>query len=127
MRILGITLGGSLLTRYAFALNEKDYPVYLPDPALPGPARTITAITCGAGARGNVYGNYALNFPDQLKIVGVAEPIPIRNERYTKLHSIPDSNRFLTWEHVFNRPKFADAVIITTPDEIGRASCRERV
>ncbi len=37
--------------------------------------KPITAIILGAGQRGaNVYGGYALNFPNELKIVGVAEP-----------------------------------------------------
>ena len=35
----------------------------------------ITAIVLGAGQRGaNVYAAYALSFPNELKIVGVAEP-----------------------------------------------------
>ncbi len=78
----------------------------------------ITAITLGAGNRGNVYGNYATAYPDQLNIVGVAEPIPIRNERYAQKHKIPSEHRFETWEHVFERDKFADAIIITTPDDL---------
>lgn len=85
--------------------------------------RTITAITLGAGARGNTYGSYALQYPDQIRIVGVAEPIPLRNERYSKKHNIPDENRFKTWEHVFDRPKFADAIIITTPDDLHYGPC----
>lgn len=37
--------------------------------------KPITAIILGAGQRGaNVYGGYALDFPNELKIVGVAEP-----------------------------------------------------
>ncbi len=85
----------------------------------------ITAITLGAGSRGNVYGNYSLEYPDNLDIVGVAEPIPIRNERYSKKHNIEASNRFDTWEHVFERPKFADAIIITTPDDLHYGPCMQ--
>lgn len=85
--------------------------------------KPITAITLGAGARGNVYGNYAVSYPKNLDIVGVAEPIKIRNERYTKKHNIPETNRFDTWERVFERPKFADAIIITTPDNLHYAPC----
>lgn len=85
--------------------------------------KPITAITIGAGARGNVYGNYALSKPLELDIIGVAEPIPIRNDRYTKKHNIAENNRFKTWEDVFTRPKFADAVIITTPDNLHYGPC----
>ena len=85
--------------------------------------KPITAIILGAGSRGNVYGNYGVQFPKELDIIGVAEPIPIRNERYSKKHNIPKENRFTTWEHVFERPKFADAIIITTPDNLHYGPC----
>lgn len=87
--------------------------------------KPITAITLGAGSRGNVYGNYGTQFPNELNIVGVAEPIPIRNERYAKKHNISDEKRFVTWEHVFQQPKFADAIIITTPDELHYGPCMQ--
>lgn len=85
--------------------------------------KPITAITLGAGARGNVYGNYALRYPGNLDIVGVAEPIKVRNDRYAGKHQIDERNRFVTWERVFERPKFADAVIISTPDNLHYAPC----
>tara|TARA_B110000003_G_scaffold31052_1_gene28987 strand:+ start:18690 stop:20102 length:1413 start_codon:yes stop_codon:yes gene_type:complete len=83
----------------------------------------VKVITLGAGGRGNVYGNYGIQFPNELDIIGVAEPISIRNERYTKKHNISEENRFVTWEHVFDRPKFADAVIISTPDNLHYDPC----
>jgi len=85
--------------------------------------KPITAITSGAGNRGNVYGNYGVKFPNELNIIGVAEPITIRNERFSKKHNISEENRFTTWEHVFDRPKFADAVIISTPDDLHYGPC----
>lgn len=106
--------------------DENDKPLRLPDPArYPDPERPITAITLGAGNRGNVYGNYATKYPKQLSIVGVAEPIPIRNERYCSQHSIPEENSFVTWEHVFERPKFADTIIISTPDDLHYGPCMQ--
>ena len=55
----------------------------------------ITAILIGAGNRGmDVYGNYALRFPDKLKFIAVAEPIQVRKE------------------------KFADVIFICTQDQI---------
>lgn len=85
--------------------------------------KPVTAITIGAGARGNVYGSYAVKNPTYLDIIGVAEPIELRNERYASKHNIADANRFTTWEDVFKRPKFADAVIITTPDNLHYGPC----
>ncbi len=106
------------------ATNERGQPLYLPDATqLIPPPRTITAITLGAGARGNVYGNFALAYPDHLRIVGVAEPSPVRREGYADRHGVPASERFTDWSEVFARPKFADAVIVSTPDLLHFAPC----
>lgn len=88
------------------------------------PVRPVTAITLGAGNRGRLYGRYATEHPAQLKIVGVAEPIELRREQYRKVHAIEENRCFETWEHVFNLPKFADAIIISTPDQLHFGPCR---
>ncbi|WP_299557357.1 Gfo/Idh/MocA family oxidoreductase [Seonamhaeicola sp.] len=85
--------------------------------------KPVSVIMIGAGNRGNTYSDYRLHFPDQMDIVGVAEPVKERNSRYAKRHDISDENRFETWEQVFERPKFADAVIIATPDQLHYAPC----
>jgi predicted dehydrogenase len=85
--------------------------------------KTVTAIVIGAGARGTLYGRYGTKYPDQLKIIGVAEPIVLRNEKFSNIHSIDKGKRFNTWEDVFKVPKFADAVIITTPDDLHYGPC----
>lgn len=87
------------------------------------PERPVTAICLGAGQRGNVYGNFALKNPDELDIIGVAEPIAIRNKRYSDKHKIAENNRFSTWEDVFKKPKMADAVLITMPDNLHYKPC----
>lgn len=125
LKTLTLAAGGSF-SLSAWAINETGEKIILPDDAIyPKLAKPITAITLGAGSRGNVYGNYALQFPEQLDIIGVAEPIPIRNQRYTDKHQIKAENRFKTWEDVFKRPKFADAILITTPDDLHYAPCIE--
>ncbi|MEO0724293.1 MAG: Gfo/Idh/MocA family oxidoreductase [Bacteroidota bacterium] len=111
---LGTTMGG-------FAWGKPvDHTLHLRPvaPSKPKLQKKITGIVLGAGNRGNVYGNYAVDYPDQLDIVGVAEPIEIRNDRFAKKHNILDNHRFVTWEHVFDQPKFADTIIITTPDDL---------
>ncbi len=125
LKTLGVSLGATVISTEAMAkLAENKYeyviggnPLYKPVP------KPVTAIIIGAGNRGSVYGGYAAKFPDQMKIVGVAEPRKIRNDRHSALHSIPASNRFNTWEDVFKRPKFADAVIISTPDDMHYKPC----
>jgi hypothetical protein len=60
----------------------------------------VTAIVIGAGARGNTYGGYALKNPGEIAIVGVAEPVSLRNERFAEKHQILSQNRFVSWENV---------------------------
>ncbi len=120
---LGLAAGASLPINNWITAQEA-IPIPTIDSFLPeAPGKAITAITLGAGNRGNVYGNYAIAYPHHLKIVGVAEPSPARNDRYAQIHSIPEKNRFKTWEDVFKQPKFADAVIISTPDLLHYGPC----
>ncbi len=122
LRALGLTAGAAAFPFSSWAETETGLPILLPQEKI-NLDKPVTAITLGAGNRGNVYGDYAVKFPDQLDIVGVAEPIAIRNERYAKKHDIKDGNRFNTWEDVFKKPKFADAVIISTPDRLHYGPC----
>lgn len=121
LKNIGIATGAALLDWKSFAATHN-IPIEEKTNFFT-PPKPITAITLGAGARGNVYGNFAYANPDKLDIIGVAEPIAIRNERYTQKHKIVDENRFPTWEDVFKRPKFADAIIITTPDNLHYGPC----
>ncbi len=125
LQMLGITAGAAVMPVSSFARDEEGNPILLPENNFPVPDKPVTAIVCGAGNRGNVYGDYALAYPAKLDIVGVAEPISIRNERYAAKHAIKEENRFVTWEDVFKKPKFADAVIITTPDNLHYGPCME--
>jgi hypothetical protein len=122
---LGLSLGGTILSQHAFSRVAGDKYLYkLPsNPLHKKINKPVTAITLGAGNRGSVYGNFASRFPDQLNIVGVAEPIPFRNDKYAKQHSIAEGNRFNTWERVFEKQKFADAIIISTPDALHHGPC----
>ncbi|HNQ15947.1 MAG TPA: Gfo/Idh/MocA family oxidoreductase, partial [Pyrinomonadaceae bacterium] len=124
LKTLSLTVGAGLMMPDAILSAEETTRLnelhFKSDLTLDKP---VTAITLGAGSRGNVYGNYALKYPGNLDIVGVAEPIKIRNDRYTKKHQIDEKNRFDTWERVFERPKFADAIIISTPDNLHYAPC----
>ena len=81
--------------------------------------KQVTAILIGAGQRGaDVYASYALQFPSELKIVGVAEPNAERRERFCALHNIAPENSFADWSEVFQKPKFADCVFVCTQDRM---------
>ena len=86
-------------------------------------SRPVTAIVLGASGRGKLYGDYSLEHPDDLKITGIAEPVELRRDMYGDKYHVPVGNRVSTWEELLNRPKFADAVIIATPDHLHYAPC----
>ena len=92
----------------------------LPEPQADPRHTTITrpldGIIVGGGNRGWLYAQYARTNPEAMRIVGLAEPIPIRREKFRAALALDDARVFTTWEHVFERPKFADFVIVTTMD-----------
>lgn len=85
--------------------------------------KQISVIVIGAGARGNVYGDYALLHPEELKVIGVAEPDVQRREKYMQLHNIPEKNCFKSWENLLALPRMADAAVISTMDRMHYAPC----
>lgn len=125
LKTISFTIGASVIsTEVISSLSENSF-IYKgrKNPQHKPLKKAVTAITIGCGGRGTVYGRYALNFPEDLDIIGIAEPNKFRNERYAATHQVVDENRFDTWEDVFKRPKFADAVIISTPDNLHYAPC----
>lgn len=81
--------------------------------------KQITAILLGAGQRGaDVYAAYALQYPNELKIIAVAEPRPDRREAFAALHHVPTENTVESWEELLVRPKFADCVLVCTQDRM---------
>ena len=49
-------------------------------------SKQITAIIVGAGHRALLYSLYALQHPEDFKIVGVADPDPIRRSKVAQMH-----------------------------------------
>ncbi len=76
----------------------------------------IRLIVLGAGGRGSGYATYARQHPDELQIVGVAEPRDFYRERMADDYDIPFDNVCHDWRELAARPRFADGVIITTQD-----------
>ncbi len=126
LKAFGITVGGKFFPFSLWGKNETGEPLILPDNPLHKKLdRPVRAITLGAGARGTVYGDFAIEYPDQLQIVAVSDPNQLRTERYARKHDIAQDNCYADWTEVFRRPKFADAVIIATPDHLHYAPCME--
>lgn len=85
--------------------------------------KPVSVILIGAGHRGNIYAEYAIANPDQMKITAVADINIKRRNNIRRRHKIPEAFIFSHWQEVFNQPKFADAVIISTPDNLHTAPC----
>ncbi|MHA2363049.1 MAG: Gfo/Idh/MocA family protein [Candidatus Hodarchaeales archaeon] len=78
----------------------------------------ITAVLIGAGNRGlDTYGTLALQNPDLMKFVAVAEPITQRRKKFAKNHDINPNMCFENWESLFRMNKIAQAAVICTQDQ----------
>jgi hypothetical protein len=81
--------------------------------------RPVTSILIGAGNRGaDAYAPYALQHPDRLNFVAVAEPNQERRTRFAEAHGIPGQRRYATWEDLLARGKIADTALVCTPDQM---------
>lgn len=99
--------------RLAFGLPDQEACV----------AHPVTAIVIGAGSRGSVYAAYSAQYKKALHIVGVADPNDIRRTQMTDAYGIQEEHCFRDWSEVFRVSKFADAVIISTPDNMHYEPC----
>ena len=84
-------------------------------------SKPVEIIIVGAGDRGSEYSKYALLHPEQVKIVGVAEPRDFYRHRMVEMHQIPAENVFDDWQALASRDRFSDAVIIATQDKLHEA------
>ena len=78
--------------------------------------KPITAIIVGAGHRALIYASYALEHPDELKILGVADPDPIRRKHAASVFGFGEDFCFESAEALAEKPRLADAVINGTMD-----------
>lgn len=75
-----------------------------------------TAILIGAGMRGKIYTDYALDHPEQLEIVAVAEPEQDRRNYIKDKHHLSEEYVFDDYPGLLELGKIADVAIICTMD-----------
>lgn len=115
-KAMGVSVDNSLFTD-----PEVDFPVKgLKAGVKNGPVKVIII---GAGNRGRTYANYAKMFPDCMQIVGVSDIRESRKNAMGDRFNVPEEHRFDDWSEVFRVPKFADAVVISTPDDVHYDPC----
>ena len=79
--------------------------------------KKLRAIVLGAGYRGRAYAEYAAEHPDQLEIVGVADPV--------QAEVIPARRYWSDWRDCLNDRPEADVVMVTMPDALHHDSAIE--
>lgn len=79
--------------------------------------KPITAIIVGAGHRSFVYSKLALTNPEMLKIVGVADPNPVRRKKAMDTFGFGEDMCFESAQILAKKGKIADTVINGTMDE----------
>lgn len=79
--------------------------------------KPVTAIIVGAGHRAFVYSKLAKTDPDKLKIVGVADPNPVRRQKAMEEFGFGEDMCFESADDLAEKGKLADAIINGTMDE----------
>ena len=83
----------------------------------------IEAVMIGAGNRATwSYGPYALQYPDEIRFIAVAEPDAERRRRFASYHDIPAEMQFASWEELAARSQLARAAVNCTQDRAHYAS-----
>ncbi len=73
-------------------------------------------IIIGTGSRGGVYAKYAKKH--DAEIVAVADPNEERLNNFAQKYNVSNNGLYKSWEEALVPDKYADAVIITTPDKV---------
>ena len=79
--------------------------------------KSVEAVLLGSGYRGYyTFGKYALQHPDQLQYVAVAEPDERLRERFAREHDIDSERCFQSWEDLMVQEQLAPVLFNTTMD-----------
>ena len=76
----------------------------------------ITAIIVGAGHRALTYASYSREHPDELEIVGVADPTPLRRQQVAEAYGLSPEQCWETAEELASHGQLADVIINGTMD-----------
>ena len=80
-------------------------------------SKPVTAIIVGAGHRAFVYSELAKTNPELLKIVGVADPNPVRRKKAMDYFGFSEDMCFDSAQALAEKGRLADTVINGTMDE----------
>lgn len=82
-------------------------------------SQPLDVVLIGAGNRGaRAYASYAIEHPDEVRFVAVAEPDPIRRQRFADEHDLDDSQCYSSWQELVSRGQLGAAALVTTQDQM---------
>ncbi len=80
---------------------------------------SVSLALIGAGQRGmDSYASYALDHPENVHFVAVADTNPNRLERFRTLHDLQAERCFSSWEALLAQPRLADGILVCTQDRM---------
>jgi predicted dehydrogenase len=82
------------------------------------PKQPISLLIIGAGGRGSTYAEYAKQHPEEATVIGAAEPREFYRNQIAAEYGLAPRNVHADWRTLAERPPFADAVVIATPDAL---------
>src|SRR5690625_2481244 len=81
-------------------------------------ASPLRVAVVGAGGRSTIYATYALDNPDKMKVVAVADPDDNHAKFLMDEHNIPQNMRFQSYQELTDHKDKIDAVINGTMDSL---------
>ncbi len=79
----------------------------------------VRCVVLGAGLRGRqVYGRHALEHPERLRVVALAEPVRERREAMAREHALSAGAAFADWRELLERPQRAELAVVATGDTL---------
>jgi len=79
--------------------------------------KQLTVAVCGYGNRGSVYSTGEFWFEGKMKVVAAADIRPERLALAKERHGLSDDMLFASGEELFEKPRLADLMIISTQDQ----------
>jgi predicted dehydrogenase len=99
-----------LWLQYRYIVNHK---------GIQNMAQPLELILIGAGQRGAyAYASYAHRSPSEVRFVGVADPDPIRRQRFADEHDIDDRYCASSWEELLAHGQLGQGAVVTTQDQM---------
>ena len=80
--------------------------------------KKMRAVLLGFGGRGAAYAKFAEQYPEELEIVAVAEPVENRRATAKERLGLLDDQLYSDWREIAAQPKMADFAIITTLERL---------